>query len=49
LNCRFNGNDELEVLYQLYEKGWDGLWMHLYFTAQPWSFLDATLKKQLSK
>ena len=23
--------------------------MHLYFTAQPWSFLDATLKKQLSQ
>ena len=49
MNCHLYGQDELKALYYLYEKGWDGFWMHLYFTAQPWSFLGATHKKQLSK
>ena len=46
LNCRFNGQDELQALSYLYEKGWDGFWMRLYFTTKPWkNFLDATLSK----
>ena len=49
MNCRLYGQDELKALCYLYEKGWDGIWMYLYFTAQPWGLLGRDSQKTAVK